>query len=175
MYIGKVSALFFCLALTAGAQTQTGWKTGVAKVDITPAESIGMDGDGARVKPSEGIRKNLHVVALTLEDETGAKSVLVTFDLVEIGRDWGKVITDRCQKEFGLARDRIVLNSSHTHSGPVTGYAAPYYLPMTPADVEVQLRYTHKMVDNAVGAVGQAVRNMSPACWNSNRGWRALA
>jgi hypothetical protein len=170
MYIGKVSALLICLALTAPAQAQTGWKAGVAKVDITPADPIWMAGYGERVKPSEGIRTNLHVVALALEDETGAKSVLVTFDLVKIGRDWGKDVTDRCQKEFGLTRDRIVLNSSHTHSGPVTGYVAPYYLRLTPADVEVQLRYTHKMVDNAVGAVGQAIRNMSPATLEFDQG-----
>ncbi len=170
MHIGKVSTLFICLALTAGAQAQAAWKAGVAKVDITPTEPIWMAGYSSRVKPSEGIRKNLYVVALALEDETGAKSVLVTFDLVKIGRDWGKAITDRSQQEFGVTRDHIVLNCSHTHSGPVTGEVAPYYASLTPAQVEVERRYTHAMVDKAVGAVGQAIRNMSPATLEFEQG-----
>jgi hypothetical protein len=105
-----------------------------------------MAGYGKREKKSEGVRTNIYVVALALEDETGRTSVLMTFDLVKIGRDWGKVITDRCQKDFGLTRDHIVLNASHSHSGPVTGNASPFYLPMRSADVEVERRYTHEEV-----------------------------
>ena len=134
MRIGKASALFICMALAVGAQAQTGWKAGVSKVDITPSGSIWMAGYAKRGKPSEGVRKKLHVVALALQDETGQTSVLMTFDLVGIGRGWGKAITDRCQKDFGLSRDHMVLNASHTHSGPVTGDSAPYYLSLSAAD-----------------------------------------
>jgi hypothetical protein len=175
MYIGKVSALLICLALARGAQAQTGWKAGATKVDITPAGPIWMAGYAKRDKTSEGIRKNIHVVALALQDETGRTSVLMTFDLVKIGRDWGTAITDRCQKEFGLSRDHVVLNSSHSHSGPVTGYAAPFYLAMTPADVEVERRYTRELVDKSVEAVGQAIRNLSPATLEFGQGLAAIA
>jgi hypothetical protein len=169
--------LLICLALTASARAETNWKAGVAKVDITPTEPIWMAGYSARDKPSEGIRKNLYAVALALQDETGATSVLATFDLVGIGREWGKMVTDRCQKEFGLARDHIVLNASHTHSGPVrlVSGTGPYYAALTPAQVEVARRYTLALIDKAVGVVGQAIKNMSPATLAFEQGFAGIA
>ena len=43
------------IGLTARGETATSWKAGVAKTDITPAESIWMAGYGARTRPSEGV------------------------------------------------------------------------------------------------------------------------
>jgi hypothetical protein len=165
MHISKISALMLCLALTTGAQAQTGWKAGAAKVEITPSGPIWMAGYSSRTKASEGIRKPIYVVALALQDETQKTSVLVTFDLVAIGHDWGIAVADRCQKEFGLTRDHLWLNSSHSHSGPVTPYGNAGFgnNRMTPAETEFARKYTLEMMDKTVRAVGQAIHNMSPA------------
>ena len=45
--------------------------------------------------------------------------VIVTADLVGIPREISDPVAARCEKEFGLPRDRLVLNASHTHSAPV--------------------------------------------------------
>ena len=45
-----------------------------------------MAGYGARTHPSEGVRQPLFVKALALEDQTGAKSVMVTSDLLGFPR-----------------------------------------------------------------------------------------
>jgi hypothetical protein len=125
-----------------------------------------MAGFGSRTKPSEGVRKHIYVVALALQDATQKTSVLATFDLSIIGHEWGIAIADKCQKEYGLTRDRLILNSSHSHSGPTTlmGDSAPSYTFMTPEPQrEIARQYTREMVDKAVQAVGEAIRNMSPA------------
>jgi hypothetical protein len=163
------------LVSLGSARGQSGWKAGAAKVDITPQEPIWLAGYAARLKPSEGIRKDLYVTALALQDGTGTTSVLVTFDLVGIGREWGQVVTDRCQKQFGLTRDRIILNASHTHSGPVVGDTPPYYAPMTAADAEVARRYTSRLLDQTVDAVGKAIRDLSPARLDFEQGLAGIA
>jgi hypothetical protein len=51
----------------APAQTHADWKAGVARVDITPSESIWMAGYAARTKPSEGVLQRLYAKALALK------------------------------------------------------------------------------------------------------------
>ena len=67
-------------ALPAAGQYR--WKAGLARVDITPRESIWLAGYGARTKPSEGVLQPIYAKALALQDESGAVTVLVTSDLL---------------------------------------------------------------------------------------------
>jgi len=157
--------LFFAVlfgGLCACAGQEYGWKAGVAKAVITPAEPIWMAGYGARRKPSEGVRQDLHVKALALQDETGRISVLVTLDLADLKRDFSDLIAQRCRKQFGLSRDRLVLNESHTHSGPVTGYP-PAYAEVSAQQAAAIRRYTSGLLDKVIETVGASIRNLSPA------------
>ena len=54
----------------------------------------------------------------------------------------------RCEKQYGLTRDRLLINSSHTHSGPTTGDFAPRT--GFEAQTEVVRRYTGALIDKAV-------------------------
>ena len=69
----------------------------MAKVAITPTESIWMAGYGARTKPSEGVQTDLYLKALALDDGTGRPSVLVTSDLVGLRRQVADGIAERCE------------------------------------------------------------------------------
>ncbi|HWQ57014.1 MAG TPA: neutral/alkaline non-lysosomal ceramidase N-terminal domain-containing protein [Bryobacteraceae bacterium] len=149
-------------AVAAGGPVEAAWKAGVARVDVTPTESIWMAGFAARKKPSEGVRTKLWVKALALEDETGAKTVIVGSDLIGFRRDLADRIAQRCQKQFGVARARLLLNSSHTHSGPVFG-APSYYIALEPAQAEVVRRYTDGLVEKVVAVVGQSLGKLEPA------------
>src|SRR5438477_8457271 len=106
------SQLFLCLLISvvASSRVQGQWKAGVAKVAITPTESIWMAGYAARTKPSEGVQTDLYLKALALDDGSGRASVLVTSDLVGLRRQVADVIAERCEKEYGLTRDRLVIN-----------------------------------------------------------------
>src|SRR5918992_3364003 len=99
-----------------------GWRAGVARIVVTPTEPIFMKGYGSRTRPSEGVTQDLHVKALALRDETGATSVLVTSDLHSYTRRMSDTIAEAVEKQHGIPRQRLILNGSHTHSGPaVTG------------------------------------------------------
>ena len=104
----------------AGFQgSSASWKAGVARVVITPHESIWMAGYGARNHPSEGTLVDLWSKALVIEDAKGGKAILITNDLESIPRIISDHIRDRIGAKYGLTRSQIILNCSHTHSGPV--------------------------------------------------------
>src|SRR5262245_44081268 len=146
----------------AGAQ-EAPWKAGAAKVIITPDKALWMSGYGGRTKPAEGKETELWAKALVLEDARGKKAVLVTLDLVGIGRDLSVPLCKRIQEKYGLPREAIILSCSHTHCGPVVGdnLRAMYFLD------ENQERlihdYTVALQDKIIEVVGAALANRAPA------------
>jgi neutral ceramidase len=149
----------------SSAQPLSGWMAGVARVDVTPREPIFMKGYGSRTKPSEGVRQNLFVKALALRDSTGATSVLVTSDLHSYTRRMSETIAEASLKKYGLDRERLILNGSHTHSGPAIT-AETWLRPaedINPEQEAVIRRYTAGLLDQIVELIGRAVQDLSPA------------
>jgi neutral/alkaline ceramidase-like enzyme len=150
---------------SASAPSRPAWSAGVARVEVTPREPIFMKGYGSRTKPSEGVREPLFVKVLALRDETGATSVLVTSDLHSYTRRMSDTIADAVQKRYGIARDRLILNGSHTHSGPaITG--EDYMRPAEHINAEQEAvirRYTAHLLDQIIDVIGSAVQNLAPA------------
>lgn len=138
-------------------------KAGLARVDITPQGSIMMAGYGFRDHPSEGVRQRLFAKALAIEDDRGRRSVMVTFDLVGMTRDVADPIAERVEKQYGLKRDQLLLNCSHTHSGPIVGYRARTTYTLNAAQEADVRRYTDKLIAQTVDLVGAALRDLSPA------------
>jgi Neutral/alkaline non-lysosomal ceramidase, N-terminal len=146
-------------------QAHPGWSAGVARVVVTPTEPIFMKGYGSRTKPSEGVRQDLLVKALALRDETGATSVLVTSDLHSYTRRMSDTIAEAAQKKYGLARSRLILNGSHTHSGPAVT-AEPWLRPAEDINAEQEAvirRYTARLLDRIVDLIGRAIGDLAPA------------
>ena len=146
-------------------EATTRWMAGVATVDVTPHEPIFMKGYGSRTNPSEGVRQNLYVKALALRDETGATSVLVTSDLHSYTRHMSDTIADAARTKYGISRDRLILNGSHTHSGPAVT-AESWLRPaenITPEQEVVIRRYTARVLDQIIDLIGRAVQAASPA------------
>src|SRR6266849_753049 len=109
--------LIFCLL---PMMAQPAWKAGAAKVSITPSQPIWMAGYDARTKPSEGVLRDIYAKALALQDDSGATTVLVTLDLVGVAPSITDGIVERARK-LGIARERLLLIASHTHSAPSAG------------------------------------------------------
>src|SRR5215471_7055208 len=106
---------------TAQAETPKRWKTGVAKVRITPEKPMWMSGYADRTRPAEGTLHDLWAKALVLEDPNGQRCVLVTLDLVGIERSLSQEICTELGRRYHLPRSAILLSVSHTHTGPVVG------------------------------------------------------
>src|SRR6476646_7745390 len=161
MKLRLISAFVFLIS-GAAAPAQTVWKAGVAQAVITPGESIWLAGYGDRTRPSEGVLQDIRVKALALDAEAGKPVVIVTADLVGVPREISEPVAARCEKQFGIPRDRLVLNASHTHSAPVMApSAAP--LELNQQQWGAVNRYTTFLIDKMVGVVGEALHNMSPA------------
>src|SRR5690349_2074249 len=112
---------------------QTEWKAGLAKVDITPAEQpIWLHGWAKRNRPSQGVSQCIYAKALALHDHRGRSVVLVTSDLLGFSHTMTATIARRVRKRYGLNRAQLILNASHSHSGPVTGDVLPLYFELTP-------------------------------------------
>src|SRR5438128_431276 len=111
------SLLFLGGALADGAEPD--WKAGLAQVKITPSVPVALAGYAARTKPFEKVAADLYVKAMVLEDAAGGRGVLVTSDLIGFPADVAEPICQRLQEKTGLRREQILLNSSHTHAGPL--------------------------------------------------------
>src|SRR5258708_7951512 len=94
------------------------WKAGVAAVTITPTNRLWMAGYASRTNTALGKETELHGKALALEDEKGARLVMVTLDLIGVPRTLRKNLEKRCGAAYKLPPDGLLLNASHTHSGP---------------------------------------------------------
>ena len=135
------------------------WKAGVATVKITPRQPMWMAGYASRNKPSEGVAQDLFAKALALEDPSGARVVMVTLDLIGVprsSRDW---VDAEVQKKYGLQRSQLLLNASHTHSGPeIRGEKLQDH-----ANESLGEQYTVDLEHKLVDLVGRALASMAPA------------
>ena len=147
-----------------------GWKAGIAKTVITPEENIWLAGYGGRNRPADGKIHDLWAKALALEDSLGNRSVLVTLDLLGLSKPVSDRIRERLKSELNLTKARIILNSSHTHSGPVLSDAL---VDIYPKDIDKEkgiTRYTAQLETKIIRLVSDAFKTMSPADLYSGNG-----
>jgi neutral ceramidase len=139
------------------------WKAGVATATITPDGPIWMAGYAARTKPSDGKIHDLSAKALALEDAAGGRLVVVTMDLIGITRAVRDAVEKEVRDKHGLPPAALLLNASHTHSGPVvrSGGSVMYDLP--PGQGERIDRYVAGLRDTLVALVGKALADLKPA------------
>ena len=139
------------------------WKAGVATTVITPKEPMWLSGYAARRKPAEGKLHDLWAKALYIEDVQGRKILLVTMDLCEISRDISHRIKERLRSETGLKKEQIVLNCSHTHSGPVLKSDGMYIVyPLDDKQTTLIDNYTEWLVNRMVQVGKEASQRLEP-------------
>ena len=150
-------------AAFAGALGAQEFRAGVARLNITPEGPIWLSGYAARNRPSEGKLTELWAKALALEDAKGGRLVVVTVDLIGLPRSLAEEVAARVQKQWGLERARLLLNASHTHTGPVV---YPNLITMFELDAvqEQTVRdYARGLADKLVAVTGAALGDLAPA------------
>ncbi len=153
----------FILLLSCCPLYAAGFKAGVGRAVITPELPIWLSGYAARTNPATGILHDLWAKALALEDDQRQRVVIVTTDLVGLPRGVSEEVAARVQKQFGLHRSQLLLNSSHTHSGPVVYPNLNVMFNFDAADTERSIRYSRKVTDSLVTVVGAAIASLAPA------------
>lgn len=173
--VSRVALFALCsvalLASSARAADASTWKAGAASVVITPEKFIWMAGYGARTKPAEGKTQELYAKALALEDSAGKRFVFVTTDLVGISRELRAGVEQKVRAAYQLPREALLMNASHTHSGPeLRGSRAR---PERAAEAE---EYAGKLEAKIVQLISEALKNLAPAnvTWNEARAGFAM-
>ncbi len=147
----------------AAAEHKGDYKAGIGRIIITPDKAIYLSGYAARTHASEGVLHDLWAKALAIEDSKGSRVVIVTTDLIGIPRSVADIVSARVQKQYGLDRARLLLNASHTHTGPMVGRNLDILFDLTPAERVVIDEYTTRLTDNLVAVVGAALGDLAPA------------
>lgn len=141
-------ALACCLAVAAAITAAgeppgvDGLRAGWAIRDITPERPVALQGQHYR-RISEGVSDPLTVTALALESvrgDAGDQAVMVSCDLISIGPELvdavAAAVESRREQALGLDPARVILNATHTHTGPRVEGAIDDLPPgvMTPAE-----------------------------------------
>ncbi|ODS83702.1 MAG: hypothetical protein ABS46_05795 [Cytophagaceae bacterium SCN 52-12] len=164
---------FLLLLLTSFTVLKAGeWKAASARVVITPERPMWLAGYASRDRPSEGTLHDIWAKVLVLEDSLGKKAVLITADVVGIPKPTADRIRRQLAEKHGLSKAQVILNSSHTHSGPVLKDALYDYYAKPIGDAQLKLigEYTDKIEKQIVAAVGEAIGRLKPAKISASNG-----
>jgi len=162
--LASTCALLSLLPQSAfAAATPAPWKAGVATAVITPQQAMWMAGYASRTNVSQGKTLDLFAKALAVEDERGGRMVFVTLDLIGIPRTLRKSLEARAEKAWQLPPGGLLLNASHTHSGPEfrVGHAPAddgEFKPSTLGDT-----YGRDLEDKLFALIGKALETRAPA------------
>jgi hypothetical protein len=165
----------FCLTLLplaarpAGGQ-EADWKVGLARVKITPEQPVFMAGYASRNKPYERVHDDLFAKALVLADRDGHIAVLITSDLIGFAADVANPIRQRIAEKTGIPLGAILLNSSHTHTGPTLSLERSPRESIALADIERTAAYTKELQDKVVKIAIEASQALQPAQLSSGMG-----
>lgn len=139
------------------------WQVGVARRNITPDQPVWMAGYAARTEPSDGKLHEIYVKALALATPVGDRCVILTSDLIGIPRDVSLAVVDQVQAKFDLPPDALLLNASHTHTGPELRpiLSRMYDIPPPYRQRVAQIRA--QVIDHMVACIGAALDDLQPA------------
>jgi len=152
-----------------------GLKAGLAKVDITPRGPIWMSGYAARTHPSEGVLNRLCAKALAIESSSGGRIVIVSTDLIGIPRDLSDEIAAKLKKQFGLNRSQLLINASHTHTGPIVWPNLRNLAVLPAGEQEKLIDYRNVLANALVSVAGSALKDLSLATMEFGEGAAGFA
>jgi neutral ceramidase len=158
-----IFTLLSLLAMLHAAVASAAWQAGATKADITPTEPVPLAGYGGKTRMSQRVEHPIWLKALALSDDSGVTSVLVTADLVGLSDKMVAIIAKTALEKHGIPRERLILNTSHNHSCPVTEDVLWLYYEFTPEEAAVKDRYTAMVYAKYDEVIGKAIANLAPA------------
>jgi neutral ceramidase len=133
---------------------------GVARVDITPPLGLPLRCWAARTARAKATHEPLLAQALVLDDARGGQAAIVAIDLPHVGRGLTEEVRSRVYAATGIVAHAVLLNASHTHSGPPLDLGGG--VSWTPQDPEYA-GYARLLPELVAGAVYGAFHARRPA------------
>lgn len=174
-FLAICSLVLFLSPDARGEERAREWKAGVARVSITPDQPMWMSGYASRTEPASGKLHDLWAKALALEDPLGKRCVLVTVDLVGVPRELSVAVCTRLMKEHGLSREAILLNASHTHTGPVVRSNLSVMYDLKEIHQRYVKEYGEALEQKLAAVAGEALKSLAPAMLSHGNGHATFA
>ena len=177
-YLRLLVLFLFSISFCAASfSNENDWRFGKAKAKITPKQFMWMSGYGSRNKPADGKLTDLWAKVLVLEDTEKNRAVLITLDLIGVGRSMSTALCKRLQEEFEFKREQIAICTSHTHTGPaLSDNLMPLHYLVVDRDQQKLIEaYTSQLKESIIEAVGKAIESMAPAKLKSGTGKSTFA
>lgn len=166
LYVVLGSICFLLMTKPAGAMGNNAardWKAGAARAVITPQEPMWMAGYANRDHAAEGKLQDLWAKALVLEDADGKRCVLITLDLCGIPKDMSDYIRGQLKLKYKLDKAQVIINSSHTHSGPVVSNSVQNAYDLDEEQKQKVKAYTDNVSKQIIQLAGDAMKSLEPA------------
>jgi hypothetical protein len=158
--LSLAAALGLDLSLACAAEASYGGATaGWAEVEITPPLGIALGGRAGPQTPADKVLDPLYAQVLCLRDGNGSGFALASFDVIGLPHDLSDRIRTRLVHELGVDWNLVVLNASHTHSGPYT--LRSLIAGVGPAP-QIEVDYFKALEEKVVGAAQEAGKAMQP-------------
>ncbi len=161
-----LATVWFAVVDDAAADAAAGdaveWKVGFARVEITPEQPLRMAGYASRTEPSAGVASELFAKAMAIEDGEGKRGVLISADLIGFRAEFAEPTCERICERTGLSRDQILLNASHTHTGPTLGLDVER-LGFPPEQAQATVDYTRGLQAKLVELASESLDRLEPA------------
>ncbi len=129
-------------------------RAGFGKIDITPDEPVKLYGYASRKTYSEGVHDPLSARVAVFENN-GKKVILVSSDLGSYGSDVYEVFRKNILEKFKLQESELFLSTIHSHSSPILSVNKETGDPNN-------IRYTEKLNQKLLTAIGEAFNNLKP-------------
>lgn len=135
-------------------------QAGLARIDITPETPIRLSGYGNRRAESEGVEQRLYARAVALGD-----AIILNVEVCGAPEPLVEKVAAALQKTAGIARERFVVCSTHTHTGPcLSGNLELLFGVEIPADHQKRIdAYTEALAEKLVAVCTQALADRAPA------------
>ncbi|NLS94083.1 MAG: hypothetical protein GXX96_18135 [Planctomycetaceae bacterium] len=156
---------FFVGSVDTAPSAEPIWQVGLASVCITPEEPVWLYGYAGkdRFKPFDGILDDIFAAAMAIRSGDGEPAVLITADLCVLREPEETALCKVIMAKTGLERRQILLNWSHTHSGPMIGTSDTNRYPISPDDLKKTETYTAVLWNKLAEVAATALADMKPA------------
>jgi len=161
--------------MVVGIHAEAQLVAGTGRVKITPQLPMWLSGYAGREKPATEVLQDLWAKALVLEDGRTNRVVIVTTDLLGLSHQVSADLAHQVDSLYGIRRDQLLLNSSHTHSGPMVWPCVDIIFDFTLDEQRAVSLYSQQLTANLVKVIGMAMADRAPAQLYSGKGVAGFA
>lgn len=163
-WVLAAKGILLCWTVTLPA-SETTYRVGLARVDITPGYPIRMAGYSSRNAESEGIEQRLWAKALAIESNGAGPALLISVENCVVPDSVTEAVAERISNKTRIPRSRFVLCATHTHTAPCLAGALPtMFGKPIPKEHQARIaRYTAELTDHLERVALAALADRRPA------------